>query len=320
MSGLKSAAALIGRARASAAAGSHAISARPPSLWPSARRPARPPRGRQRPVSLRQTPGASFNSVWSTRTPAVFSMASSTPWRATSRRSRPVPAAVAQRIPRLSSRCMTSWTTCAILSCSDVAVRGAQPRPAAGRPVEVGEDAMQHRASAVRSAPAGCSGGRRPRPKRKPRSSAAARKPSGNSNGYSMASNSSRIRYCHCIASSILAGAAQFEDLARDLGHGVAAGVGAAVAADHQHRRQHGFPAGQEREIGARRAHRGDHAHHERQVAGRVLDADDARNSASRRMVGTSIGLANIGNVVQRDVDRASCAQSPRNRRTRVRG
>ena len=40
----------------------------------------------------------------------------------------------------------------------------------------------------------------------------------------------------------------------------------------------------------------GDHPHHEGQVAGGVLDADDARElSARRRMVVTSMGLANIG-------------------------
>ena len=42
--------------------------------------------------------------------------------------------------------------------------------------------------------------GWRPEPNRNPRSSAAARNPSGNSHGLSMASKSSRIRNCHCMA------------------------------------------------------------------------------------------------------------------------
>ncbi len=88
----------------------------------------------------------------------------------------------------------------------------------------------------------------------------------------------------------------QVVQLARDLGDDAAGGVGAALAAHEEHRHERRLPAGEEHEVGADRLDGAHHPHHERDVArAESLMPTTRGNSASRRIVGTSMGLANIG-------------------------
>ncbi len=102
-----------------------------------------------------------------------------------------------------------------------------------------------------------------------------------------------------------LAGPREVVELACELGHDAAGGVGAAVAAQEKHGHQHDFPAGEEHEVGADGTHRGDHPHHVGQIAGGVLDAADLVEFGQAANGGHVDGAREHGDVVERDVDGA---------------
>src|ERR1051326_7030933 len=92
-----------------------------------------------------------------------------------------------QTTPRFSSSKSTSQTTCLILSCSGCWVRGAHP---AGGGSTSSKSARMHCSTFASESRSDCWAdvcGWRLLPKSNPRNSAAARKPSGNSKGYSIA-------------------------------------------------------------------------------------------------------------------------------------
>src|ERR1700679_2464136 len=77
-----------------------------------------------------------------------------------------------------------------------------------------------------------------------------------------------------------------------------------AVAADHQHGDKDCFPAGEEGEVWAHRTDLLDHAHHESEIAGGVLDADDAGELVGQAADGGHVdGAGKHGDVVEGEVD-----------------
>ena len=156
-----------------------------------------------------QTPGWSFNSAWSSRTPAIFSMASrmtiagdQPPTLDEEQRLAQITAPLLERAHHFVHHLLGGIPRGIAHSRRLADSRGTTGGGALDHP-EVGQNALQHGRLAGRGLSAarrvrGC----RPWPKWNPRISAAARNPSGNSNGYSMASNSSSMRYCQRMASS----------------------------------------------------------------------------------------------------------------------
>ena len=85
--------------------------------------------------------------------------------------------------------------------------------------------------------------------------------------------------------------------------------MGAAVAADRQHRHERGIPSGEKREVGPDGPHGGDQPDHVGDVAAGILDADDPRKLLGEPLHGGHVDRRRKHrNVVERDVDRAEPA------------
>src|SRR5947209_3180955 len=106
-----------------------------------------------------------------------------------------------------------------------------------------------------------------------------------------------------CPSTAVVALCAEIVNAPGDLGYDITARVGAAVAADEEHRGEHRLPSREEREVGTDGAHSVDHAHHECEVARRILDPDHAREFGQPPDCRDVDRAGEHGDVVQRDVD-----------------